>query len=379
VNFIKLKGIVELGGLMVRVLVSGVSKKYGSVYALKDINLRVDDGVLLCILGPSGSGKSTLLRIIAGLIAPDEGRVFFDDIDVTDLPAWKRNVGMVFQNIALFPHLSVYENIAFGAKLRKLPRNEIDKRVKELLKLIRLEGYEKRKPSELSGGEAQRVAIARALMTDPAVLLFDEPLGHLDAKLRESLKFEIRRIVKETKKTTLYVTHDQSEAFAIADYIYVLNRGVIEQGGTPVELYENPRSPFIAEFIGSTNFLKGKVVEVYRDVNVAKVLTSDVEIYVPVREDIGIGESVLVGIRSEDIKVSKEIVKRDTPYANILVGKLLKKIFIGPYLRLEISVNGLEESLKADVYGEDRYKYLDISEGDRVYILITKPTAFKYS
>jgi len=367
---------------VVRVLVSDVSKKYGNVYALKNINLRVDDGVLLCILGPSGSGKSTLLRIIAGLIAPDQGRIFFDDVDVTDLPAWKRNVGMVFQNIALFPHLSVYENIAFGAKLRKLSRDEIDRRVKELLKLIRLEGYEKRKPNELSGGEAQRVAIARALMTDPAVLLFDEPLGHLDAKLRESLKFEIRRIVRETKKTTLYVTHDQGEAFAIADYIYILNRGVVEQGGTPVELYENPRSPFIAEFIGSTNFLKGKVVEIHRDVNIAKVLTGDIEVFVPVREDINVGENILVGIRSEDIKVGREVsedlIKRNSPYTNILAGKLSKKIFIGPYLRLEVSVNGLEEPLKADVYGEDRYKYLNIDEGDRVYVLITKSTAFKY-
>jgi ABC-type Fe3+/spermidine/putrescine transport system ATPase subunit len=368
---------------MVKVLVENVSKKYGDTYALREVNMVAEDGALVCILGPSGSGKSTLLRIIAGLQPPDQGRVYFDDVDVTDLPAWRRNVGMVFQSISLFPHLSVYDNIAFGAKLRKMPKDEIDRKVKDLLRLVRLDGYEKRKPRELSGGEAQRVAIARALIIDPSVLLFDEPLGHLDAKLRESLKFEIRRIAKETGKTALYVTHDQSEAFAIADYIYVINKGVIEQGGTPVELYENPKSPFIAEFVGNTNFLKGKVIEINRDEHVAKVLAGDVELFVPMRGDINIGDNVFIGIKPEDIKVSKQvdenIVKKENRYVNVLEGKLLKKIFIGPYLRLEIVIDNLEEPVKADVYGEDRYKYLSMNEGDKVYVLIHKSVAFKHS
>jgi len=215
---------------MVEVRVEKVTKRYGPTIALKGVDLKAESGQLVCVLGPSGSGKSTLLKIIAGLLKPDEGRIFFDGVDVTDIPPWKRDVGYVFQNIALFPHLTVYDNIAFGLKLRKISKEEINRRVEKMLKLIRMEGFENRKPSQLSGGQAQRVAIARALVIDPKVLLFDEPLGHLDAKLRDELKYEIRRIQKETGKTAIYVTHDQSEAFAIADYIYILHDGKIEQG-----------------------------------------------------------------------------------------------------------------------------------------------------
>ncbi len=363
---------------MVRVLVDGVSKKYGNTYALRDVSMRADDGALVCILGPSGSGKSTLLRIIAGLMRPDKGRVYFNDTDVVNLPAWERNVGFVFQNVALFPHLTVYENIAFGLKLRKVSRSEVDRRVKEMLKLIKLEGYERRKPRELSGGEAQRVAIARALVINPSVLLFDEPLGHLDAKLREELKFEIRRIVKETGKTSLYVTHDQSEAFAIADYIYVINKGVIEQGGTPIELYESPKSPFVAEFIGSTNFLKGEVIEVDKASNIVKASVGSIEIHALARADLRTGESILIGVRPEDVRVSKHIEEDlgKEPSANILAGRLVKKLFVGPYLRLEVDI-GVEEPIKADVYGDRRYEYLNIEPGDRVYVVFDKPIVFK--
>ncbi|MEM2235143.1 MAG: ABC transporter ATP-binding protein [Desulfurococcaceae archaeon] len=364
---------------MVRVLVDRVSKKYGSTYALRDVSMQADDGALVCILGPSGSGKSTLLRIIAGLIRPDKGRVYFDNNDVVDLPAWERNVGFVFQNVALFPHLTVYENIAFGLKLRKVPKDEVDRRVKEMLKLIKLEGYERRKPRELSGGEAQRVAIARALVINPSVLLFDEPLGHLDAKLREELKFEIRRIIKETGKTSLYVTHDQSEAFAIADYIYVINRGVIEQGGTPIELYESPKSPFVAEFIGSTNFLKGEVIEVNKASNIVKASVGGIEIRALARADLRTGESILIGVRPEDIRVSKHINEEDLrkePLANILTGRLVRKLFVGPYLRLEVDI-GVEEPIKADVYGDKRYEYLNMEPGDKVYVIFNKPIVFK--
>lgn len=362
---------------MVDVVVDKVSKKYGKSYVLKEINLRANNGELVCILGPSGSGKSTLLKIIAGLINPDEGKVYFDNTDVTNLPAWKRNVGLVFQNIALFPHISVFENIAFGLKLRKAPRDEIDKKVRELLKLIKLEGYERRKPSELSGGEAQRVSIARALAIDPSVLLFDEPLGHLDAKLREELKFEIRRIVKETGKTTLYVTHDQSEAFAIADYIYVINKGIIEQGGKPIELYENPKSPFVAEFIGSTNFLRAKVIEVNFEENIIKVSVDNLIIRAHARPDLKINEEVLIGIRPEDVKLNRSIENiKEKQSINLVLGKIAKKIFVGPYLRIEVDI-GLNEPIKADIYGDEKYQFLNADIGSEVYVTFNKLTVFK--
>lgn len=358
---------------MVEVRVVDVIKRYRDNYALKKVSIRVPRGNLVCILGPSGSGKTTLLRIIAGLIKPDEGRVYFDDSDVTDLPPWRRNVGYVFQNIALFPHMNVYDNIAFGLKLRKLSREEIARRVREALKLVRLDGYEKRKPSELSGGEAQRIALARALVIDPAVLLFDEALGQLDAKLREELKFEIRRIQKETGKTAIYVTHDQSEAFAIADYIYVINKGEIEQGGTPIELYEEPRSPFIAEFIGSTNFIKGVVTELYGDYH-ARISAGGVDVLVKARGDLRVGDSVLVGVRSEEIYVAKSREALST--RNIYEGSLVRKIFVGPTLRLEVDI-GYNEPLKVDIYGEEKHRFLNCAAGERLYVGFDKASVFK--
>lgn len=364
---------------MVKVYVKNVSKLYGKNYALKNVNLHADDGALVCVLGPSGSGKSTLLKIVAGLMYPDEGEVYFDEENVTHVPVWKRNVGLVFQSVALFPHLSVYENIAFGAKLRKMPKAEIDAKVKELLRLVRLEGYEKRKSRELSGGEAQRVAIARTLMTNPRVLLFDEPLGHLDAKLREELKFEIRRIVKETGKTSLYVTHDQSEAFAIADYIYVINKGVIEQGGTPLELYEKPSSPFIAEFIGSMNFLRGEVLEFYPENHIAKVSASGVILHTVAREDLKPGDKVLFGIRPDDIKIYTAVdenkLRSEGQSVNIITGTVARKIFVGQYLRLEVDIGG--ELIKVDAYGDAKYSYAKIDPGSRVYLAFTRSILFK--
>ena len=366
---------------MVRVRAKDVSKLYGKNYALRKVSIVAEEGALVCILGPSGSGKSTLLKIIAGLLYPDEGEVYFDDENVTHVPVWKRNVGLVFQNIALFPHLSVYENIAFGAKLRKMPKAEIDARVKELLKLVKLEGYERRKPSELSGGEAQRVAIARTLMTNPRVLLFDEPLGHLDAKLREELKFEIRRIVKETGKTSLYVTHDQSEAFAIADYIYVINKGVIEQGGTPYELYVHPNSPFVAEFIGSMNFLRGRIEEVDSATRVGRVSAGGITINAIVREDLRPGDEVLVGIRPDDIKIYatamevEEHLKAESRPTNVVVGTLQRKIFMGQALRLEVDIGG--EIVKVDAYGEAKYEYAKMDLGSKVYLAFSRSVLFK--
>ncbi|AFK22810.1 ABC transporter ATP-binding protein [Pyrococcus sp. ST04] len=221
-----------------------------------NLSLKVNDGELLTLLGPSGCGKTTTLRIVAGLEKPDEGKVYFGEEDVTNKKPYERNIGMVFQDYALFPHMTVFENIAFGLKLRKIPKSEIERRVQWILELVGLKGLEERYPEQLSGGQQQRVALARALVIEPEVLLLDEPLSNLDAKVREKLRGEIRRIQKELGITTIYVTHDQEEAMAISDRIAVMNEGRIEQIDDPVTLYFNPKTEFVAKFLGTGNLIE---------------------------------------------------------------------------------------------------------------------------
>ncbi|WP_456421987.1 ABC transporter ATP-binding protein [Thermococcus sp.] len=222
------------------------------------VDLRVREGEFLTLLGPSGCGKTTTLRIIAGLEKPDSGRVFFGDRDVTGLEPYERNIGIVFQDYALFPHMTVFKNIAFGLEMKKLPRNEVERRVNWALELVGMRGLENRYPEQLSGGQQQRVALARALVVEPEVLLLDEPLSNLDAKIRERLRSEIRRIQRELGITTIYVTHDQEEAMATSDRIAVMNVGRIEQVGEPLELYYKPRTEFVARFLGTSNILELK-------------------------------------------------------------------------------------------------------------------------
>ncbi|KQL59006.1 MULTISPECIES: ABC transporter ATP-binding protein [Bacillaceae] len=222
---------------------------------LKDFELSIEKGQLISLLGPSGCGKTTTLRLIAGFIEANSGRFTFKDQDYTKVPVSKRNFGFVFQNYALFPHLSVFDNIAFGLKLRKQSKQEIEKRVKQVLEVVNLIGFEYRFPKELSGGQRQRVAIARALVIEPDLLLFDEPLSNLDANLRESMRVEIRRIQQELGITTVYVSHDQEECFSISDQVAIMNNGVIEQLHTPAHIYRFPKTQFVAEFIGFKNFI----------------------------------------------------------------------------------------------------------------------------
>jgi thiamine transport system ATP-binding protein len=240
---------------MVRVELEGIRKSFEG-FTLEIPELEVRSGELMTLLGPSGCGKTTTLRIIAGLEKPNSGRVLFDGMDVTDLEPGKRNIGIVFQDYALFPHMTVFENVAFGLEIRKLPREEIKKRVEWALGLVGLEGLENRYPEQLSGGQQQRVALARALVVEPKVLLLDEPLSNLDAKIRERLRGEIRRIQKELGITTIYVTHDQEEAMAVSDRIAVMNSGRIEQVGKPLELYYYPKTEFVARFLGLSNILE---------------------------------------------------------------------------------------------------------------------------
>lgn len=236
-----------------------VFKTYEGRPLLNDISFQVDTGETVCLLGPSGSGKSTLLRIIAGLEEADSGSVAFDGQDLTSVPAHRRDFGLVFQDYALFPHLKVSENIAFGLQMRRLPQNEIVERVANALEMVNLSGFENRQVTELSGGEQQRVALARALATRPRLLMFDEPLGALDRTLREDLLNELRSILHQTHILAIYVTHDQEEAFAIADRVLILQGGEIIREGTPAEVWADPKSAFVARFLGLGNVFEGKV------------------------------------------------------------------------------------------------------------------------
>jgi len=244
-----------------QVTIDHVSKRFGDFVALDDINFTIQPGEFFSLLGPSGCGKTTLLRIIAGFEFPDEGAVLFDDTNIIPFPPDKRHSNTVFQTYALFPHLSVYDNIAFPLKLKKLPKDEIDKKVKEYVKLVQLEQHMYKKPNQLSGGQKQRVAIARALINEPKVLLLDEPLSALDAKLRANLLLDLDALHDKIGITFIYVTHDQSEALAVSDRIAVMNSGHVLQVGTPYEIYEQPATQFVAQFIGETNLFESTVVK----------------------------------------------------------------------------------------------------------------------
>ncbi|TAJ39295.1 MAG: ABC transporter ATP-binding protein [Reyranella sp.] len=244
---------------MARLDLHGLSKRYGDFHAVREVTLEIDDGEFLVLLGPSGCGKTTTLRMVAGFIEPSAGNVRLAGQDVTQLPPWKRNAGMVFQSYALFPHLTVAQNVAFGLEMRKLPRADINKRVDEALALVRLGGYGGRLPRQLSGGQQQRVALARALAIRPDVLLLDEPLSNLDAKLRQEVRVEIHELQHQLGLTTVMVTHDQEEALTMADRLVVMNEGSVRQVGTQRDLYERPADRFVAGFVGRSTFLEGAV------------------------------------------------------------------------------------------------------------------------
>ena len=244
---------------MARLDIESLAKRYGDFYAVRDVSLTVADGEFLVLLGPSGCGKTTTLRMVAGFIEPTAGTVRLGGADVTLLPPWKRNAGMVFQSYALFPHLSVAQNVAFGLEMRKLGRADIERRVEEVLALVRLTGYGGRLPRQLSGGQQQRVALARALAIRPDVLLLDEPLSNLDAKLRQEVRVEIRELQRQLGLTTVMVTHDQEEALTMADRLVVMNEGLVRQVGSQRDLYERPADRFVAGFVGRSTFLDGTV------------------------------------------------------------------------------------------------------------------------
>ena len=316
------------------VRLEGVSKIYldpktnKPFKAVDSINLNIEPGEFVTLLGPSGCGKTTTLRMIAGFESPDEGEIYLGDEAINELTPNKRDTAMVFQSYALFPHMNIFDNVAYGLKLRHVPKAEIRTRVFDMLKLVGLEGMENRFTNQLSGGQQQRVALDRALIVEPGVLLFDEPLSNLDAKLRVYMRTEIRRIQQQFGITAVYVTHDQSEAMSISDQIIIMNKGVIAQMGTPQEIYYSPASEFVADFIGEANFLKVKVDGVEGDV--VNVNLNGVRF--PVKRPAGAvakGEEHTLMLRPEGIRVSE---------SGILPCKIVLSCFMGSYQNYHVMV-----------------------------------------
>jgi ABC-type Fe3+/spermidine/putrescine transport system ATPase subunit len=326
----------------VRLAIQEVSHRYGQVVALDRVSLEIQEHELITLLGPSGCGKTTLLRIIAGFIRPSEGRLLLEGKDVTRVPPHRRPVNMVFQRATLFPHLDVADNIAFGLRVAKVSREDAAKRVSDALRLVRLEGFERRRAHELSGGQMQRVALARALVNRPRVLLLDEPLSALDLKIRLEMEEELRRVHRETGATFVYVTHDQREALALSDRIVVFDEGRIEQLGTPDEIYRQPSSPFAARFVGDANVLPVEVVG--HGGGRAAVTLAGASLSVPCEAELPTGEAWLV--------LRPEVVRLGAPDGSGLRGTVRDLAFRGSGFGYRIEIPGLPETLKAEMPAE---------------------------
>lgn len=342
---------------MATVKVKNLTKIYGNNTVLDAISLEIPEGTLVSLLGPSGCGKTTTLRLIAGFEDADGGEIYIGDQRVNDVKVNQRNIGMVFQSYALFPHMTVWDNVAYGLEQRKLPKKEIGSRVKEVLKLVHLEGYEFRKPKQLSGGQQQRVALARALVIKPEILLLDESLSALDKKLRVEMQVELRRILDASGITALFVTHDQEEALTLSDYIVVMDRGTIVQVGKPFEVYEAPKNRFVASFLGKSNFFEGRIQEK----GDSKIIldTRFGRMPLATNQPKEAGETAVYGIRPEKIKMYAE-----KPAAESISGIVQFVTYAGNISSYTIDCNGLQLIVEAqNAVGESRFK-----EGDKVFL-----------
>ena len=318
----------------VAIALESVGKRFGQSAAVRDVTLSILEGEFFSLLGPSGCGKTTTLRMIAGFETPDEGRILLQGHDGTSVAANRRPVNMVFQQYALFPHMSIYDNVAFGLRVKRVPRRDHDDRVREMLRVVELEGLESRRPRQLSGGQQQRVALARALVNRPAALLLDEPLGALDVKLRKQMQFELKRIQHELGTTFVYVTHDQDEALAMSDRIAVMNGGRVEQIGAPREIYEHPTTPFVADFIGSLNALEFTVHELVGGFAVMR-LSDRERIVVPVEAGTHVGASFRIAVRPERIQIAP--AGSDAAEAgSSLEGTIAEIVYLGMYTQFHV-------------------------------------------
>ena len=318
------------------VKIEDVTKKYGDFTAIDKMNFTINDGEFFTLLGPSGCGKTTLLRMIAGFNTIEAGNIYFNDKIINKTPANKRDIGMVFQNYAIFPHLSIYENVEYGLKLRGIPKSERERQIEEVLKIVRIENLKDRMPDKLSGGQQQRVALARAIVIKPKILLMDEPLSNLDAKLRVEMRTVIKKIQRQLNITTVYVTHDQEEALAISDRIAVMNKGYIMQLDTPSRIYQKPANTFVADFIGISNILEAVV----KSENTLKV--NNYEFNASFKTE---SSKVKVSVRPEHVRISEDLSRG-------IVGNIILSTFLGDYVYYEIQLdNG--EIIEAHEYAEN--------------------------
>lgn len=341
--------------------INKLTKTYGNFTAVKDIHLNIRQGEFLTLLGGSGSGKTTTLLSVAGFLEPTSGEILLKGDSILDKPAHKRNIGMVFQQYSLFPHMSIYDNVAFPLKMRKVEKKEVKERVDNILSLVELDGFAKRKPNQLSGGQQQRVALARALVFEPSILLMDEPLAALDKKLRETMQMEVRDLHEKLGLTIIYVTHDQEEALKMSDRIAVFNKGNIEQIGTPEELYDRPDSQFVAQFLGNSNAIHGTVVEMDEGYVTIKN-GQDVAFKASTDFTFKEGDKVVAMIRPEKVDISK--TKKDA--MNRIEAKVAEMIYLGESYRYILKTGTGEE-----VIVKKQIRYVDetiFQIGDTVYV-----------
>lgn len=341
---------------------SHCGKRYGNMNILNDVSLKVGTGEFITVLGPSGCGKTTTLRVIGGFIIPDEGTVSIRGRDVTNLPPYRRNIGVVFQNYALWPHMTVFEILAFGLKIRKLPREEIARRVDSALEMVRLTGLKDRYPRELSGGQQQRVAMARALAIDPEVIILDEPLSNLDRRLREEMRIELKRLQRSLGVTMLFVTHDQEEALSMSDKVVVMQSGYIQQVADPRTVYERPANSFVAGFLGSANFLDATVVESRSNGKGIVRLAGGALVSAYSPEQRAVGEQVRLIVRPEWMTLVRQT---SADGANELSGSVREIIYEGSAIRYGISLDQNPENL---VFLQERSNSDVLNPGDKVKI-----------
>jgi len=325
----------------------GVTLTYGAFVAVKDVDLKIDKGSFVTLLGPSGCGKTTILRSIAGLVTPTSGEIVVAGRLINDVPIYKRNIGLVFQNYALFPHKTVADNIAFGLKYRDVPKADIERKVKRALDMVRLPGVEKKLPSQLSGGQQQRIALARAIVIEPDVLLLDEPLSALDAHLREEMRTELKIIQREVGITTIFVTHDQEEALAMSDRIVVMNHGLIEQNGTPEDVYRTPATKFVASFLGQSNLMTGTVVQAGNG-SARITLDNGASIEAKAPASAKAGSKVTVIVRAQRLEVGKKAANG----ANKLKGRIAATSYLGGTAIYAIDAEGMK--LQANTIIDDQ-------------------------